>query len=79
MNQKTRVALLEKKLMPSAREPMNILVSPIAPNEAKQTIDRLKRSDQVWDRQDGESEDDFQARVFSECDPNERVRQFFVN
>lgn len=79
MNQKTRVALLEKKLTPPLREPLNILISWIAPNEEKQTIDRLKRGDQVWERQEGESEDDFQARVFGECDPNQLVRQFFVN
>lgn len=79
MNHKTRVALLEQKLMPPVREPFNILISWIAPKEAKQTIDRLKRGDKVWERQEGESEDDFKARVFGECDPNERVRQFFVN
>lgn len=79
MNHKTRVALLEQKLMPPVREPLNILISWIAPNEAKQTIDWLKRGDKVWERQEGESEDEFKARVFGECDPNERVRQFFVN
>lgn len=78
MTLEDRVAKLEAKLNPPTSERMNIFVSGFAPNEADQEFRRLKHGERFWDRQDGESEDDFKARAIHDVGTDRPVTLFFA-
>ncbi|MBK9575063.1 MAG: hypothetical protein IPO43_21420 [Rhodoferax sp.] len=70
----TRIAKLEAKLTPAIPARTVVFLSWATPNEFR----RLQHGDRYWDRQDGESEDDFKARAIGDTGTDRPVTLLFA-
>lgn len=75
MTLENRVAKLEAKLTPAIPARTVVFLSWATPNEYR----RLQHGERFWDRQDGESEDDFKARAIHDVGTDRPVTLFFAN
>jgi len=79
MTLENRVSKLEARLIPVTPDKKTIYVSWVASTDGNNECRRLQHGDQIWQRQDNESEDAFKARAIRDTDMNRPVTLFFVN
>lgn len=79
MTLENRVSKLEARLNPDTPERTAIYVLWVGSTDGDNEWRRLQRGDQIWRRQDNESEGDFKARAIRDTDMNQSVTLFFVN
>lgn len=79
MTLENRVSKLEAKLNPVTPDRTTIYLLWITRTDDDNYWRRLQHGDQIWHRQDNESEDDFKARAIRDTDMSQPVTLFFVN